>query len=912
MDNRLITEDSVRTALQGISTAQPLESSPLLGMSAVRQRLLEEGLPESSEGKAWALAALLSDVVWAQLSRRRPAPASAASDRVSIDDERSAVADDFAVGDSELEAWSCLYYRFLAPSRLQVTEIAAEARPASVHGRKHITRRTNLGLSLLTAALRRLEMAAGAGLEGDSGRGPTTGTPPHNLPIRRSTFVGRARELALADELLDGASLVTLTGPGGVGKTRLAVQVAWDRLSQYADGVWFVELAAVSDPELVMPAIADTVGASEVRGHSLGEQVARELASASALLVIDNCEHVVASCAQAADQLLTSCPRLHILATSREPLGVEGETRMAVPPLQVPGDSSGMDRAALAEFPAVELFIDRSRSASPELDLDPTDVEALAQLCRRLDGMPLAIELAAARVRHMSVNEILQRLDDRFLLLSGGRRTDLTRHQTLRAAIDWSYDLLSAEERALFQRLAVFRGGWTIRAAECVCGGLGGLKGSVLDTLAQLVDKSLVVALAETPEARFDMLRSIRIYADEKLCEGDARPATVRSHLAWAVGLAEDAAPELNGPDQAEWLRRLSQEHDNFSAALEAGHSDEQGALAALRLAGALSRYWLLRGLLSEGRAQLQRALASPNCRDHTSSRAVALDGAGALAFNQGDYSSSRALHEESLAIRRKLGDDEGVAEALRNLGNVADEMGEYARAVELYEQALGMWRKLGNDWGEAAALNNLGLVAMRKGEYATATDRLRESLRMFEAQDARWAVGVTSANLADIAFDTEDTDSARAYYTESLRIAADLDDRDGIAYALTGLANVSRKEQDWHAARKHLEQSLGILKEMGDRQGIAEWLESAAMLASAEGRAIRAGHLLGAAEALRQEIDAPVAPKDQPAVTQLADRISEAIGEDGLTVAREDAKGLGWQAVADSAFDSDPDSLTP
>ncbi|HWE61630.1 MAG TPA: adenylate/guanylate cyclase domain-containing protein, partial [Chloroflexota bacterium] len=525
--------------------------------------------------------------------------------------------------------------------------------------------------------------------------------PRHNLPETLSSFIGRELEQQEVSALLSRPParhrLVTLTGTGGTGKTRLALAVASTVVDTFEDGVWLVELATLTDPALVPQAVANALGQREEPGRSVLATVIDYLKSRRLLLVLDNCEHLVAACAEVASALLHACAQLHILATSREALDVAGEHRYRVPSLAVPDLGHYLPTpAVMRRYEAVQLFEERARSRRRDFSVTGTNMRAVAQICARLDGIPLAIELAAARVGALPVEGIAARLDDCFRLLTGGPRTVLPRQQTLRASLDWSFDLLSEPERALLRRLSTFAGGCTLAAAEAICAGTGVEEWDVLDLLDQLVNKSLVV-LDELPEhgdePRYRLLETVRHYGQEKLAatpmgEVPERVVVGDRHLGWYLALAEQAEPALVGPEQALWLARLEAEHDNLRAALR--HALEHGQREpGLRLAGALWRFWYTRGHLSEGRGWLDELLADG--AGAASLRARALRGAGVLAYNQGDFARAVALTEQSLALYEQLGERQGVAATLNLLGYVAVKQGDGARACTLSEASLAL-----------------------------------------------------------------------------------------------------------------------------------------------------------------------------------------------------------------------------
>ncbi|HLZ26640.1 MAG TPA: tetratricopeptide repeat protein, partial [Chloroflexota bacterium] len=552
-------------------------------------------------------------------------------------------------------------------------------------------------------------------------------TTLHNLPNQLSSFVGRERAVAELDGLLATARLLTLTGPGGIGKTRLALRVALDLLADYPDGVWLVRLDALADSALVAGAVANVLRVREQPGRVLQEVLANALSARHLLLVLDSCEHLLPACAELADALLQASPRLQIVATSRERLGVPGEVVWQVPSLGLPASESAPAADELSTYEAVRLFADRAAAARPGFAVTNLNADSVAQVCRRLDGLPLALELAAARMNALSVEQLAQRLDDRFRLLTGptsraarvasgtlsGSRTALLRQQALRATIDWSYDLLSEPERVLLRRLAVFAGEWTLEAAEAVCAG----EETVFDQVCSLVDKSLVRVEAN-PTGRYRLLETIREYALERLEASGEAEALRRRHTEYFLALVEQAAPELRGAGQLVWFKRLEAEYENVRAAL-LWTLERPDADLALRLGGALWYFWWIRSHSSEGRQLLERVLAIST--GATLARATVLNATGYLASALDELDQASALHALALAISRELGDRPGVAMSLRCLGRVALLQGEYARADELLHEALALLRELGDRWGIGLALNNLANLSLLEGAAESA-----------------------------------------------------------------------------------------------------------------------------------------------------------------------------------------------
>ncbi|HLX57787.1 MAG TPA: tetratricopeptide repeat protein, partial [Ktedonobacteraceae bacterium] len=563
----------------------------------------------------------------------------------------------------------------------------------------------------------------------------TLDTSPNNLPMQHTPFLGREQELAAVGQLLlrEDVRLVTLTGPGGTGKTRLGVQVAAELSDLFTDGVYFVSLASISDPALVVPTIAETLGMREVGGRPLRDRLAEELQRKQMVLLLDNFEQVVSAAVQVVD-LLSPCPRLKVLVTSREALHVRVEREFTVPPFSLPDLNHFPDLAALSHNAAVALFISRAQAVKPEFQVTSANSRALVEICARLDGLPLAIELAAARMKLFSPQALLARLSQRLAVLTSGARDAPVRQQTLRNTIAWSYNLLDPAEQQLFRILSVFVGGCILQAVEAVCSALdvGNAARQVIDSVASLIDKSLLQQTEqEGEESRLGMLETIREYGLESLAASGEMEATRQAHAVYYVALAEKAEPELGGPQQAVWLERLEQELDNLRAALRwslergaAGHSSE----IALRLAGALRRFWEVRGHWSEGWSFLERALALSK-GGTVPVQLKALKAAAHVAYARGDNDRAEVLAAECLARCRELGDATGVALSLRMLGGVARRRYNFEAAIPLTEESLALFREVGDKEGIAWALNNLaGLLSMRS-EYARAVELAEESL---------------------------------------------------------------------------------------------------------------------------------------------------------------------------------------
>src|ERR1700674_5167939 len=560
---------------------------------------------------------------------------------------------------------------------------------------------------------------------------------PANLPVQRTGFVGREKEVAAVKELLlrQDVRLVTVTGPGGIGKTRLAVEVANGLVESFPGGTHFVSLSSLSDPGLIASVIVQALGIREAGGQSPLEILTKNLQDSSRapmLLLLDNFEHLVQAAPTVAELLATG-PNLKIMVTSRAALHVYGEHEFPVPPLALPDSRSVPSLQVLLQCPAVALFLQRAVAAKPDFELNRENAPAVSEICARLDGLPLAIELAAARVKVLSPSSMLTRLASRLQLLTGGARDMPQRQQTLRAAIDWSYDLLSAAEQKLFRRLSVFVGGCNLEGVEGVCDTKGDLELDLLDGMASMVDKSLVQQVEQAKsESRFVMLETIREYALEKLEASGEEAATKRAHAAYSLVLAEEEATEQSGAEGADWLERFGFEHDNFRAALE-WLTKTGDAEWGLRLGTALFRYWEIRECLAEGRDRLGRVLKLTGAAAPTKARTRALFAAGVLAGEQGDYASADALISESQDIAHELGDKTGIAVSLNALAVFARDRGDVATAHILFEASLGLWRELGDQKAVARALSNLANVVKLQGDYERSRWLYAEGLGIFQ-----------------------------------------------------------------------------------------------------------------------------------------------------------------------------------
>jgi predicted ATPase/Flp pilus assembly protein TadD len=670
---------------------------------------------------------------------------------------------------------------------------------------------------------------------------------PNNLPLQLTTFIGREKEIEQVKKRLEKSRLVTLTGSGGVGKTRLSIQVASELLEAYPNGVWLVELAPLSDSALVIQTVCTALNVTPQVNVPAWNALIDYLKPKKILLVLDNCEHLIDACSQFCDSLLHLCPDLQIIASSREALGIDGENTYHVPSLSLPDPKRGW--AAIQESEAVQLFLERATTVLPEFELTQANAAAAAQICRRLDGIALAIELAASRLKILNVEQIAARLDDAFHLLTGGSRTALPRQQTLRALIDWSYNLLSEEEQAVLRKLSVFMGGSTLEAAEAVCG-----NPNMLDLLSHLVDKSLVAVDREHgDELRYYLLETIRQYAREKLGESGEAGLIRDRHMSHFLALAERAEPEVHKAEQLQWFDRLDTELDNFRAALEWSLEREETGSVATRMASSLWWFWFLGGHPEE-RQWMQRALhtshatADPVSRAKLLSRiawvpffdeqsaseglalgrtlglagrgsvALALLGKSAWAFYQADYGEAKSLAEESLRLFRELNDRWGMCETLCWLGIALIGLEEYQQAVAYLEESLGLARGAGDGNEIGFALWQLGRVAMARGDYIQAMNLITEALAIYKMLKLQGGVRFLLSDLGKAAVNKGDYEQALSYYKEGLAVHLEWGDERDVAESLEQLATVALM----HRHSEHAARLLGAADALRQSSGFA------------------------------------------------------------------------------------------
>jgi predicted ATPase/class 3 adenylate cyclase len=681
---------------------------------------------------------------------------------------------------------------------------------------------------------------------------------PNNLPQQVTTFVGREHDLEEVRLALGKGRLLTLSGIGGLGKTRLSLQIAAEVVNDYPDGVWFVEFAPITDERLVPQAVASVVAVKEEAGRTVVEALMKHVRDRKLLLVLDNCEHLVQACAELARQLLQAGAQVKILVSSREHFNIAGERIYTVPPLTVPTPEGAVSVEAILRYEAVRLFVERAMAVQPAFTLSEQNAPAVAEICRRLDGIPLALELAAARVRALSVVDIAARVNDRFQLLTAGDRTAAPRQQTLRALIDWSYDLLTERERILFRRLAVFAGGWTLDAAELVCAGGGVNRDDVLDLLTDLVDKSLVMVEPEGGWYRF--LETVRQFAQERLQGADEGDNVRTQHLDFYVALAEKAKPNLVGPRQGEWLARLDLERENLLSAHRWADRALGGGEKGLRLANAAKMYWFNRGVLGLGHRVTVEALAREGASARSEPRSLGLFGAGQLCCVMGRYAEAAGYLQESLSISRERGDKRRIAAALQPLALVALGRGDADAAREYLEEGVSLAQGMGDKRDLASAVNNLAQVLRLKGEL----------------------------------------DRAEALYEQAVALARELDDPESVALGLLNLAMVAIGRGAGDRAHKMLLDALRIAEETGSRRVVQSVLDVSSGLASLAGEWENSAHFYGMADTQASSMGILRDAADEAFLTPQLARTRESMGNDAFAAAENAGRSLSYdQAIA-------------
>ena len=691
----------------------------------------------------------------------------------------------------------------------------------------------------------------------------------NNLPQLLTSFVGRDAELATCGGLIARTRILTLTGFGGSGKTRLALELATRSLADFPDGVWFVDLAPLRDPSRIEATVAAAIEVREEPGRSLTEALLERLRARRALVLLDNCEHLLAPTAALVNVLLRACSELKVLATSREALGVDGETVHPVPTLTLPGEGLTGGAAAHEGFESICLYVERARQVVPDFMLTDANAATVGEICRRLDGIPLALELAAARARVLGVEQILAKLDDRFRLLTGGSRTALPRQQTLRATIEWSHDMLAPHEQAFFRRLAVFAGGWSLEGAVAVVEEDAD-EFEVLDLLTLLADKSLTVVDRSAPDRpRYRFLESVRQFALERLRETDEEPALRERHLAHFLALAEQAEGELTGPRQGAWFSRLDADGENLLSALTASRTLPAGPDRGVRLAGAVARFWSARGRYVIGLRALTSALAvqaeaTAKAGDSApdAARGKALVRAGGLALYLCDLDAAGPPIDESLVIYQALGDKKGVARAFAARATLAAFRGDLAESRKFGLSSLDLYREIGEPRGIAVSLHNLAYLALLQ----------------------------------------EDWQAAAPLYEEAIHLLRGVGDKEHMALTLADQAVVSSGLGDEARARVELAEAFDLVGEVAAKREGAYALEAAVALAEKDGEAARAARYAIAAQSLREAIGSPLVPIERRDRDARTDRVAAMLGAPAFAEASEAGRALGFEAAVAEA----------
>jgi predicted ATPase/class 3 adenylate cyclase len=722
---------------------------------------------------------------------------------------------------------------------------------------------------------------------------------PNNLPVQLTSFIGRSKEKDEVKQMLSKERLLTLTGPSGSGKTRLALQVAAEMTDFFKDGVFFVALAPITESDLVASTIAQSLGVIESSGRSIMDSLTDHLHNKSLLLLLDNFEQVI-SAAPLVAELLIAGSELKILITSREGLRISGEREYPVPPLSLPNLKQLPPLESLLQYPAVELFIQRAKAVKPGFRITNDTAPAVAEICYRLDGLPLAIELAAARIKLLHPRAMLTRMEHRLEFLTGGGRDLPARQQTLRDAIAWSYELLDENEQKLFRRLSVFVGGCTVEAIEAVAEDHPS-RGSVLDRLASLLDKSLLQEVeGANGEPRFIMLETLREFGLEQLESSGEQVSIQRRHADYFLSIAEQTEARLESAGQVEWINRMEQEHGNLRAALECSKTAEGTAETCLRLASALGLFWEARGYYSEGRKLLADLLLTEPIRERSATRARILARAAELAYRQSDFSATMSLAGESLVIYRQVGDRQGIASALIKLGNAATEIGSYAAASGFLEEALKTWRELADKHGMARALISSGWVALRSGKYGLAKRRLLEALALSRDLGDTRNIAFELSGLGEVALRQKDYLRATQLVEESLALRKQLGNKWGVGVSLGILGWIAMREEKWDRAMARLCESLEVRREIGDQSGSAWCLERLAAVAMAQGQVEKAARLFGAGSALRASTRSVIDPADQPAYNSKIRSLRRKLGKQRFTKIWDEGHALALeQAVA-------------
>ena len=761
------------------------------------------------------------------------------------------------------------------------------------------------------AVRNRTEAAARAkqlGLLGNAPHSPAgTGEkrPRHNLPAQVTSFVGRSHELKQLKQLLLESRLVTLTGPPGTGKTRLALEVTGSMLDEFRDGVYFVSLASLGQPELVASSVAQALGIMESGSEPLRAVLQGQLGNKHLLLVLDNFEHLLPA-AVLLSELLANAPHLTILATSRERLRLYGEHEFPVLPMQLPDLKQSLTTDRIKPYEAVELFVQRTQAAHPAFVLDDSNASAIATICAHLDGLPLAIELAAARIKYYAPQTLLLRLSSRLEALGGGPRDRPLRQRTLRATLAWSYDLLTEAEQVLFTRLGAFADGWTLADAEAVCGDDSNL--SIASGLESLLNKNLLRLEQRThDQPRFVMLGTMREFALDKLAERGETVFMSEQHARYFLMMATRATQESYGANQAHWLMWLEAQHDNLRAALQWSLSTTDTDQICLAFIGNLARFWELRGHFSEARTWLSRALNSPGTDAWTNVRADAIFGVALLILRQGDHATAQAFCEEALAIYQELGEQRRAALTLVRLSEIASVVGDFSGAAALSRKAYTIARDLDAEVVIGNVLCQLGFDALRFEDFDQARVRLEDGLASYEEADDHVGIALACSGLGELAVRQGELDTATTWLEKSLGLRQELGDRLGIAASLGSLAWVALRRNDLGHAATILRESLIIRQDIEEQGGIAWCLEKLAEIAQLNRDAVGAVRILGVAATIRARGGSVIDPADQPRYRRMIERLRDELGPDIFEAVWSEGQMMSLEQIIQYTFSETP-----
>ncbi len=671
---------------------------------------------------------------------------------------------------------------------------------------------------------------------------------PNNLPIQLTSFIGREKEMKFVKDELKNNRLLTLTGTGGAGKTRFALQTAADVIDEFENGVWFVDLSALKDIALLSTTMMNAIGIKEESKKTSDETLVDYLKDKETLIILDNCEQLINACALLTEKLLSSCPKLKIISTSRESMNCSGEFTYRIPPLTHPDSNQNNTPEELTQYESVRLFIERALSVNPNFRVTNENAPALAEVCLKLDGIPLALELAAARTKVLSIEKIHERLDDRFNLLTGGKRTALPRQQTLRALIDWSYDLLSENEKILWSRLSVFNGGWTLEAAEEVCSDDTIDKNEILDLLSQLTEKSVIIY--DHSKNRYRILESLKQYGIEKLSGGKE---IFLQHLNYFLKLSEKAKPELIGENTKFWMHIIEADHNNFLSAIEWSVNNENKETGAV-ISNALGSFWSRMGQYSTGIRLIEIILESSGSLSKLLKGDI-LNWIGNFRISLGDNEQAKKYLEESLDLNKEIGDKRGIAESMLRLGNVTNSLGEFELAKNYYEDSQDNYKEIGSKSGIAATTLSLGNIALNQGDYGLAKKYNEESLSIFKEIGHKYGIAISINNLGDVSLFQGDYELAKKYLKESLQLLKEIGNKKGMAFSINTLGNIVLNQGDYELAKKYYEESLVIFKEIGHKHGIALSILSLGMVVFNQGYSEQAKKYYEESLDIRKEI---------------------------------------------------------